>query len=593
MPETITPPAEPLASSALRIVLFGMPDAGKTSLLGALAQAAQVQDHVLQGRLHDRSKGLLELQRRLYEDRPRETLEEVTAYPIVLEPLGATPSPLPLSPEYRGEGKDSSRTPLSPCTQGPEYRGEGKDSSCTPLSPCTQGERGRGEGAAGEAMREAVLIDCDGRLANDLLSRPVGGWSGDRPPTGRAGNSALARAILGADTLVLVVDASASAETMRRDFGQFDRFLHLLEQHRGRRTEVGGLPVYLVLTKCDLIARHTDTTVAWMERIEERKRQVDAEFKEFFASQAGQAPVAFGRVALHLWATAVKRPALADAPAKPREPYGVAELFRQCLDSAAAFRQRRARAADRLRLMLGGVLGMIAVMLLLILYFVATRPDRETSALENEIRAFRSVHDRPAELFKEPVEERIKRLNRFQHDADFARLPVDLKDYVTKTLSGLNAYQRYNKEFLDRVPDPRYARGLEELDKIEADLQQLPLPSAHEAEWTQTRAGQRRRQWQQDVEVLRREVNAAIAKLTDLLRRSQRLADESISLGEYRKLRDELLREDERLRYRESERDRFLPGSSRLTYGNVMQFERVENLWRDWQQARRKMKAAS
>ena len=29
--------------SALRIVLFGMPDAGKSSLLGALAQAAQVQ----------------------------------------------------------------------------------------------------------------------------------------------------------------------------------------------------------------------------------------------------------------------------------------------------------------------------------------------------------------------------------------------------------------------------------------------------------------------------------------------------------------------------------------------------------------------
>jgi hypothetical protein len=527
MPEMVPPPAQSLNGAALRIVLFGMPDAGKTSLLGALAQAAEVQEHILKGRLNDRSKGLLELQRRLYGDRPRETLEEVTPYCVALEPL---------------------------------------------------------ESAGG--TREAVLIDCDGRVANDLLSQPQ--------VLGRlTASGALARAILEADTLVLVMDASASAETLRRLFEQFDRFLHLLERSRGQRTEIGGLPVFLVLTKCDLLARNTDTTVAWMERIEERKRQVDGEFKEFFRSQADQAPVAFGRVALHLWATAVKQPALADAPARPREPYGVAELFRQCLDAAAAFRQRRTRAAGRLRLMLSGVLGMIAAMLLLMLLFLATRPDRETTAFENEVRAFRSLHDRPAELFKEPVEDRTKALRRFENDPDFARLPVELKDYVANTLNDLNAYQRYNKTFLDRVPDPRFARSLDELDKIEADIKQTPLPPAREAEWEQTRAGLRRRQWQQDAEVLRREVNTAVARLTDLLRRSRRLADESISLGEYRKLRDELLLEDERLPYRESERNRFLPGSGRLTYDSIMQFERVDNLWREWQKAKQQMKSAS
>src|SRR5947209_13976106 len=74
---------------AVRIVLFGMPDAGKSSLLGALAQAAQTQEHVLNGRLQDVSQGLAELQRRLYEGRPRETLEEVVPYPVVLEPFPA------------------------------------------------------------------------------------------------------------------------------------------------------------------------------------------------------------------------------------------------------------------------------------------------------------------------------------------------------------------------------------------------------------------------------------------------------------------------------------------------------------------------
>src|SRR5205085_4126486 len=87
MPESVTAPQATAARTALRIVLFGMPDAGKSSLLGALAQAAQTQEHVLNGRLVDRTHGLVELQRRLYEDRPRETLNEVAPFPVQLEPF--------------------------------------------------------------------------------------------------------------------------------------------------------------------------------------------------------------------------------------------------------------------------------------------------------------------------------------------------------------------------------------------------------------------------------------------------------------------------------------------------------------------------
>jgi len=527
MPETTSPPTQ----SALRIVLFGMPDAGKSSLLGALAQAAQVQENVLNGHLEDRSKGLIELQRRLYEDRPRETLEEVTPYLVALEPLP-------------------------------------------------------GGGHPPSVAREAVLMDCDGRVANDLLSRR-------RTLGTSAADGALARAILEADTLVLAVDASASPQAMERDFAQFARFLRLLEQNRGRRSDVGGLPVYLVLTKCDLIALDNDSSIAWLERIEERKRQVDRKFQEFLARQADQGPVPFGRIELHLWATAVKRPALKDAPARPREPYGIAELFRQCLDSAAAFRLRHIRAARRLRLILGGTLGLTGGMVLLILYFLVSRPDSQTTALENQVRAFRSSHDRPAELLKEPVEDNINVLQRVKNDPDFPRLPAELEDYVARTLSTLEAYRRYNKEFLDKVPDPRFARTLDELNHIEEGLKETPLPLPHEAEWTLTPANLRRRQWQQDIEILRREVGVAVAKLTDLVRRGNRLADDSISLGEYRKLQGELLREDERLPYREAERNRFLPGSNRLTYDNVMQFERVDALWREWQDTRQKIKTAA
>src|ERR1051326_4010141 len=115
MPALITPSLDSVSSQALRLVLFGMPEAGKSSLLGALAQAAQAQEHLLNGHLTDTGKGLAELQHRLYEDQPQHTLEEVVPYPVVFEPFVAY-------------------------------------------------------GQAEDARQEAVLVDCDGRVANELLA---------------------------------------------------------------------------------------------------------------------------------------------------------------------------------------------------------------------------------------------------------------------------------------------------------------------------------------------------------------------------------------------------------------------------------------
>src|SRR5262249_36016894 len=109
------PAAPAVASDALRVVLFGLPDAGKSSLLGALDQAAHVQERALQGTLEDQSKSREELRRRVYEGRPRETLQEIIPYPVVYRP-------------FPGAGPD--------------------DGGPTP----------------------AVLFDCDGRAANELLT---------------------------------------------------------------------------------------------------------------------------------------------------------------------------------------------------------------------------------------------------------------------------------------------------------------------------------------------------------------------------------------------------------------------------------------
>ncbi|HWY88795.1 MAG TPA: GTPase domain-containing protein, partial [Gemmataceae bacterium] len=166
------------ADDGLRIVLFGTAGAGKSSLLGALAQAAQTQRQVLGGELTDATGGLAELQRATYDNKQRETQEEIVPYPVTLQ---------------------------------------------------------------ADATIPATLIDCNGRLAQDYLG-------GKRSLDERA---LLSEAIADADALVLAVGPAEQSQ-LAQTFDQFTQFLTLFEQRRGRRGDIAGLPVYLVLTKCDL-----------------------------------------------------------------------------------------------------------------------------------------------------------------------------------------------------------------------------------------------------------------------------------------------------------------------------------------------------
>ena len=76
----------------------------------------------------------------------------------------------------------------------------------------------------------------------------------DRARAALAQGSALEDAVLSADGLILTVDASAPHSQIEDDFREFLRFLRFLERHRSREQAVGGLAVYLVLTKCDKLA---------------------------------------------------------------------------------------------------------------------------------------------------------------------------------------------------------------------------------------------------------------------------------------------------------------------------------------------------
>ncbi|HWG41313.1 MAG TPA: hypothetical protein VN688_00905 [Gemmataceae bacterium] len=434
----------PGGDSDLSIVLFGMPAAGKSSLLGALGQAAQAQEHLLNGRLTDVSHGLDELRRRVYEESPRRTADEVVPYPVDFEP-------------FNQDGQKA--------------------------------DAGNHVGA--------LVIDCDGRVANDLLVRRQA-LAEDSP------EGTLAHEVIEADTLVLVIDASAPPAQVESDFVEFDRFLRQLERSRSQRAEVGGLPVFLVLTKCDLLVQAGDTAADWMERIEQRKRDVDTRFRNFLARREQEAgPLPFGRVDLHLWATAIKRPALAGSPAKAREPYGVAELFRQCLEQAAAFRGRRRQSGRRLLWTVGGAAGIVAVMASLAVAFTVQNLDTQLNALRNHVKL---LHDADlssaAERLRPSIRElhaRMEELTKVQNDPQFGELSTEQQQLVHARLDELKAYLSYYDR-LRQSPRPQDMHSEKALREIKEKLKtELALPSA---DWSETEAGKLHAVRLQDAEAL-------------------------------------------------------------------------------------------
>jgi hypothetical protein len=517
-----------LNRQGLRIVLFGMPDAGKSSLLGALAQAAQTQEHVLNGHLTDLSHGLADLQRRLYEEAPRETLEEVVPYAVTFD-------------SFTSSGADANGRHL-----------------------------------------DATFIDCDGRVANELLARRR---------SLSAGEGVLAQQILQADALILVIDASAPLSQVESDFVEFGRFLRLLEQNRGQRSEVGGLPVYLVLAKCDLLAQAADTPAAWMDRIEDRKRDLNRRFQAFLARQSS-APVPFGSIDLHLWATAVKHPALAGSAPRPRDPFGVAELFRQCLQSALGFRRRQRRSGRRLFWTVAGTIGIVALLAGLAVNRIVDRHPTRSSALLEKITSYRAMEgETPSLRLREPLQRKISVLKEFQDDPEFAALPESDKSYVQERLLELEDYLAY----WERLQHVRLGevRTSAELARLEGRLNggDLDVPASHRAEWGQTEAALAHAELVKDVHALRTALTEAEDWYRQLIRQAQGLGtfsrDKPTDAPSWAAWQQQIGAVVSKT-FPHSETEE-LPGSSSLTYASLARFEELASLRRDWETVQQRL----
>lgn len=517
-----------LSSSMIRLVLFGLPSAGKTTLLGALAQAAQTQPHVLDGTLTDLSRGLTLVRQHVYEGQPPGTIEEIISYPIAYEPL-AQP------------GRTAPRI-------------------------------------------DAVLLDCSGEVANEILA-------GRRTLAGTRRQGRLAHAVIEADCLLLAVDASVDAASLDQDFTQFARFLQLLRQQRGQVAQVSGLPVFLVLTKCDLIAQPGDDLVKWLDRIEQGKVRVAQRFKEFLArrqTDLANDPAPFGRLDLHVWATAAKRPELVGSPAKPREPYGVAELFRQGLAAAMQYRQLKRQSQRRLALVLGASLGFLTLLGAAGtgLYFL--RDSRLPGALEVQVdRLLAREREQSAAIRHRDVQAKIDETTGLLNDPHFGSLPPDKQEALRQRLQRLEAYRTFEGQ-LARIRDPRDATTLEQVKEIREAILLLPLTADQRSAWNQTEALRRYDDSLTDTEALPPVVEQVEGWYRRLIAEGERVLDNAGAANLPARAK-QVLDEAKAAPFPENSPAKLVPGGRRASYATVFAIGTVSDQRQRWDRVRKKL----
>jgi predicted GTPase len=446
-----------------QVLLFGHVGSGKSSLLAALMRAGETQGDTLYGEVQEASGRLAEIRDAVYRGaKLTRTETELMSYVVRVRPW----------------------------------------------------RRGSADGEA----RTIILHDCSGEAAETLIRHP----SSLRDPDTRA---PIARAVIDADAILLLVDATSDDEELQEAFEEFDTFLTVVAQGKASAREVGGFPILLVLTKCDELARPGDTRAKWESRVHDRAertwKQFDAFLKDADPHDGIPSPfLPFGSVDLSVHAVAIREPRFAAEP--PETPYRVAELFRDCFDAARTHRDRVTWSNRRLTWTIRAVAGLVSVMFLAALAVVLFPPARGTPDLAERVRGYRDHEPPPAQRLSDLNLGRNKRtLADYRDDPAFAGLPEELQAFVLDRLQEIDSYQAYRGKLATAMA-PGDTRTLEDLQRIEQALDrgELALPTMA---WEGTPAAELREKWLADARAIRSAESKFLERYQDFIRRATAL----------------------------------------------------------------------
>jgi hypothetical protein len=447
------PPPEPTIP---RVLLFGHRGAGKSALIGALLQAGETQGETLRGEVVHSSVDLPRIRDAVYNGAKIEPHQrELVSYTIRMRPWRVGTKPM------------------------------------------------------GEPM-SVILDDCDGKAAESLLEHP-------EPITQQAPDSPIAKAVTGANAIMLLVDAAASDDELKEAFKEFEQFLDVVWQAKTDAREVGGFPVFLVLTQCDRLARPGDTLAMWESRVKERSEQAWKAFDEFLKDatpEEGEPSLflPFGSVDLNVMSVAVRQPPVGGmAAALMNQPYGVAELFRDCFSEAKAHRERVRSSDRRLKWTVRFALAAFTVLVCSLTTIALFPPHRTGPTLAEKVQAYANHEPRAAvRLANGEIERNKHALLGFTSDTDYPELEADLRAFVESRLKEIEDYEAYCRK-LAKALAPGATRSLPDLAKVHNTLdKELALPLQYG--WEETAAAQLRAKWLADCDAIKAAEEVLVGK---------------------------------------------------------------------------------
>jgi hypothetical protein len=527
-----TPDTQP-GPDTPRVLLLGHAGSGKSSLLGALLRAGEEQGELLRAEVID----------------PAHNLDAVRDHLYFNKPLAAPRKPL-----------DTHLVRLVPWWKGTEPDFDAFN---------------------------VVLLDCDGSEAQNLFEKP--------DPFTNPGGGTLASEVVQADAIVLAVNAKADEEEFEAAFEDFDTFLTVIGRAKIDAREIGGFPVYLVLTRCDTLAAPGDTPETWQEKIDARMEEAQEHLHQFLGDEADEDGVRspflpFGKVEVSVSAVAVRRPVLKGDDKPANLPVGVAPLFRNCFLAAKSHRDRTVASNRRLKWTVRAALTMVVMMLAGLGTMLLFPPQPTDTDLEERVQNYVRLKPDAATRLADANLARTKRvLTAFQKDAAFGGLPAELQTIVERDLKEIDDYTAY-RDKLAATLAPASARGLEELGRIETFLtNDLPLPPDYS--WGDTQAARLRGKWLADIPLIRDAEKQWHDTFREFVRRATVLTLEASFDGNWRGNVDTVFAAAGKLPLDPSAT---IPGSpvepqprgEALTYRVPFEFDRVYQARRDWDLAR-------